>query len=129
MQPSNPSVANPLYGLDGGNVQDSSDVYRGNYNNFGTPQDPLVGQRVGGTITFGGGLGLYQGNTIVGGLGLSGDTACADHSTAWRTRLNLGLQQPSPADQLPFATNASMLNGHPHCPNDTGTVGAVNASS
>ena len=33
---------------------------------------------VGGTITFGGGFGLYNGATAVGGVGLSGDTACAD---------------------------------------------------
>ena len=128
VQPSNPAVANPLYGLEGGNVQNSSDVYRGNYNSFGTAQDPLIGDRVGGTITFGGGLALYQGTTIVGGLGLSGDTACADHSTAWRTRIGLGLRQPRPADQLPFATNAQMTNGHPHCPNDTGTAGSTGGS-
>lgn len=123
VQPSNPAVGNPLYGLDGGNVQDSSIVYQGSYDNFGTPKDPMIGYRVGGTITFGGGLGLYSGATIVGGLGLSGDTACADHSTAWRTRQNLGLASDG-SDMLTFATNANMTNGHPHCPNDAGTQGS-----
>jgi uncharacterized protein GlcG (DUF336 family) len=125
VQPSNANVANPLYGLDAGNVIDSTIVYQGSYSSFGTAQDPMIGYRAGGTITFGGGLALYSGTAIVGGLGLSGDTACADHSTAWRTRMALGLQQANPGDQLPFATNAAMRNGHPHCPNDSGTQGST----
>ena len=123
VQPSNPAVGNPLFGLEGGNVQDSSIVYQGVYANFGTPKDPIIGYRLGGTITFGGGLPLYSGKAIVGGLGLSGDTACADHSTAWRTRAHLGLASDG-SDKLTFATNANMTNGHPHCPNDAGTVGS-----
>jgi len=125
VQPDNVNVANPLYGLAGGNVLDSQAAYQGDYQAFGTRYDPMIGQRVGGTITFGGGLGLYQGNTVVGGIGLSGDTACADHSVAWRTRSLLGLQQPNPQDQLTFATNAMQPDGHPHCPNDANTQGAI----
>lgn len=125
VQPSNANVFNPLFGLDSGNVIDSKIAYQGDFGSFGTNDDPLIGQRIGGTITFGGGLGLYKGTTIVGGLGLSGDTACRDHSVAWRTRIILALQQPSPADQLLFATDAAMTNGHPHCPNDKGTQGAM----
>jgi len=53
---------------------------------FGTPQDPLVGQRVGGINVFGGGLALYIGGVKVGALGVSGDTSCTDHMVAWRTR-------------------------------------------
>jgi hypothetical protein len=113
-----------LFGLNGGNVLNSLLAYQGDYDSFGTPNDPMIGQRIGGTITFGDGLALYKGTTVVGGIGLSGDTACRDHSVAWVSRINLGLQQPSPADQLPFATDAAMTNGHPHCPNDTGTQGA-----
>jgi hypothetical protein len=60
---------------------------------FGTPSDPLVGQRVGGINVFGGGLALYQGGKRVGGLGVSGDTSCTDHMVAWRTRHALGLDQ------------------------------------
>jgi uncharacterized protein GlcG (DUF336 family) len=126
VQPSNANIGNPLFGLDGGNVLNSLLAYQGDYALFGTANDPMIGHRVGGTITFGGGLALYTTNgTVVGGLGLSGDTACRDHSVAWRTRINLNLQQSKPADQLPFATDAAMTNGHPHCPNDTGTQGAM----
>lgn len=119
VQPS-PSGGNPLFGLGGGNPLDGSSVYDGDYSLFGTNRDPMVGKRVGGTITFGGGLGLYNGGTAVGGLGLSGDTACADHSTAWRTRQNLKLEPTNPTDQLTFGDKT----GHPHCPNDGATVGA-----
>ncbi|HTV34064.1 MAG TPA: heme-binding protein [Methylocella sp.] len=124
VQPSNAYIGNPLFGLEGGNVLNSQLAYQGNYAYFGTTSDPMIGQRIGGTITFGGGLALYTSNgTVVGGLGLSGDTACRDHSVAWRTRIILKLEQSKPKDQLPFATNAAMTNGHPHCPNDAGTVG------
>jgi uncharacterized protein GlcG (DUF336 family) len=123
VQPSNANVGNPLFGLDGGNVLNSTLAYKGDYASFGTADDPMIGQRVGGTITFGGGLALYKGTTVVGGIGLSGDTACRDHSVAWGTRINLNLPQLSPGDELPFATNAEMTNGHPHCPNDTNTQG------
>ena len=59
---------------------------------FGQPDDPLVGKPVGGVIVFGGGLALYdKSGKIVGGLGVSGDTSCADHVIAWKTRQALGL--------------------------------------
>jgi uncharacterized protein GlcG (DUF336 family) len=124
VQPSNPNVANPLYGLEGGNVLSSDLAYSGAYSRFGTNKDPMIGQRIGGTITFGGGLALYSSMSVVGGIGLSGDTACADHSVAWQTRINLGLKPPFESDKLSFATNTEQTNGHPHCPNDGGTNGA-----
>jgi Haem degrading protein HbpS-like len=41
---------------------------------------------------FGGGLALYNASgKIVGGVGVSGDSSCADHNIAWRTRHNLNL--------------------------------------
>ena len=40
---------------------------------------------------FGGGLALYSGSDVVGGLGVSGDTSCADHNIAWRLRHALQL--------------------------------------
>ena len=52
-------------------------AYQGDYELFGTANDPMIGQRIGGTITFGGALALYSGKSVVGGLGLSGDTAGA----------------------------------------------------
>jgi hypothetical protein len=79
----------------------------------------MVGKRVGGTITFGGGLPLFDGAAAVGGLGLSGDTACADHSTAWRVREELGLVPASGNDKITLDDAA----GHPHCPNDAATQG------
>jgi uncharacterized protein GlcG (DUF336 family) len=117
VQPGAPG--NPLFGLAGGNPVSPEDAYNGPYTQFGTRNDPMVGRRVGGTITFGGGLGLYTGTAAIGGLGLSGDTACADHSTAWRLRELLGLVPASGNDGITL-DNAS---GHPHCPNDTQTQG------
>jgi uncharacterized protein GlcG (DUF336 family) len=118
VQPGAP--ANPLFGLAAGNPVSPEDAYKGPFSRFGTRNDPMVGKRVGGTITFGGGLGLYDGTHAIGGLGLSGDTACADHSTAWRLR-NLLAMKPSAGDDRITLNNAT---GHPHCPNDANTQGA-----
>jgi uncharacterized protein GlcG (DUF336 family) len=117
VQPGAP--ANPLFGLAAGNPVSPEDAYNGPYGQFGTNADPMVGKRVGGTITFGGGLGLYSGTNAIGGLGLSGDTACADHSTAWRVRDGLGLDPATGNDRITL-NNAT---GHPHCPNDAATEG------
>ena len=57
------ATANPLFGLALGNPVDAEAAYDGNYNQFGTRNDPMVGRRVGGTITFGGGLALYSAAT------------------------------------------------------------------
>jgi Haem-degrading len=119
VQPGAP--AHPLFGLADGNLINPDGAYDGNYNDFGTRNDPMVGQRVGGTITFGGGLALNSRGEPVGGLGLSGDTACADHSTAWRLRVNLRLAPPVPNDTMTL----NDTSGHPHCPNDRGTQGAT----
>ena len=58
---------------------------------------------------FGGGLALYNSSgDIVGAIGVSGDTSCADHNIAWRTRDNLDL------DYVPHtAFNASGDATHP----------------
>ena len=45
-----------------------------------------VGRNPGGVITFGGGVALYAHGQIIGGLGVSGDTSCADHSIAYTMR-------------------------------------------
>ena len=46
--------------------------------------------RIGGVNVFGGGLALYNAKgVLIGGLGVSGDSSCADHNIAWRTRHNL----------------------------------------
>ena len=43
-------------------------------------------QITGGLIFFGGGMPLYRNGRIIGGLGISGDTSCADHEIAKRVR-------------------------------------------
>ena len=68
-------------------------AYKGPSRNYGQRNDPMVGQKIGGVNVFGGGLGLYDESGVVGAVGLSGDTSCADHMIAWRVRNNLGLDQ------------------------------------
>jgi uncharacterized protein GlcG (DUF336 family) len=89
------SAVNPggsLYGLQASNPVDPAVVYKGPASNYGTAVDPLVGAKPGGVNVFGGGLGLYAaGKKLVGAVGLSGDTSCADHMIAWRVRNLLGL--------------------------------------
>jgi hypothetical protein len=63
-----------------------------NSSNLGQHNDPMVGGKIGGVNVFGGGLALYDNkHNLIGGIGVSGDTSCADHNIAWRTRNNLGL--------------------------------------
>ncbi len=81
-----------LWGLAESNLMNPLVTYSGTPALFGTFDDPMVGQKPGGIITFGGGLALYNANhTIVGGVGVSGDTSCTDHDVAWRLRHALGL--------------------------------------
>jgi uncharacterized protein GlcG (DUF336 family) len=92
---------------------------------FGTAQDPMVGQRIGGVIVFGGGLALYDDNGVVGGLGVSGDSACADHNVAWRLRQALRLDKvpggvsPRRKDAIVYdmtsAGQSASGFGHPKC--------------
>jgi uncharacterized protein GlcG (DUF336 family) len=81
-----------LYGLQHSNPVDTGAAYKGPSSNYGEPNDPLVGNKIGGVNVFGGGLALYsERNGVVGGLGVSGDTSCADHNIAWRVRHELDL--------------------------------------
>lgn len=87
-----------LFGLQFSNPVDTAVAYGskshagGNANNYGTTKDPMRGTFIGGVNVFGGGLGLYNASgDKVGALGVSGDTSCADHNIAWRTRNALGL--------------------------------------
>jgi uncharacterized protein GlcG (DUF336 family) len=89
------SAVNPggsLYGLQASNPVDPSVGYKGPSSNYGMANDPMVGSKIGGVNVFGGGLALYAaGKVIVGAVGVSGDTSCADHNIAWRVRNLLGL--------------------------------------
>jgi uncharacterized protein GlcG (DUF336 family) len=81
-----------LYGLQHSNPVDPALAYLGPATDFGTIKDPMVGYRVGGVNVFGGGLALYNSShELLGAIGVSGDSSCADHNIAWETRHNLGL--------------------------------------
>jgi uncharacterized protein GlcG (DUF336 family) len=82
-----------LFGILSTNPVDTRTMYAGNPDAYGTPDDPMVGQKASGVVTFGGGLALYDGNTIVGALGVSGDTSPGDHNVAWRVRKELRLDK------------------------------------
>jgi len=81
-----------LFGLQESNPVNVDVAYGGNAKNNGQPNDFMVGGRIGGVNVFGGGLALYgSDHTLLGAIGVSGDSSCADHNIAWRTRNNLSL--------------------------------------
>jgi uncharacterized protein GlcG (DUF336 family) len=81
-----------LFGLQASNPVNTDVAYGGNPVHNGQPNDPMVGGRIGGVNVFGGGLALYNSNhVLVGAIGVSGDSSCADHNIAWRTRSTLNL--------------------------------------
>jgi uncharacterized protein GlcG (DUF336 family) len=86
-----------------------------------TPEARDKGPRIcGGTIVFGGGVPLYRGKTRVGGLGASGDTACADHEIAKRMRdkASLNPEGGAFADDIVYAkVDGASLFAHPLCKN------------
>src|SRR4051812_6332860 len=59
-----------------------------------------------GLIFFGGGVPLYKNGKIIGGLGVSGDTASCDHEIAKRVRTILGLNPPggAAADDITYSS-------------------------
>jgi len=76
-----------LYGLQHSNPVDTKAAYGGAAAKYGQSNDPLVGKRIGGVNVFGGGLALYDASgAIVGAVGVSGDSSCADHNIAWKLR-------------------------------------------
>jgi len=131
-----------LYGLQFSNPVDTGMGYKGPSAAYGTAKDPMVGGKIGGVNVFGGGLGLYAaGGKLVGAVGLSGDTSCADHMMAWLVRKNLNLdhlanvggisgdnQRP---DNIVYDIDSSGKSaggfGHPKCINtsEPGTLPAV----
>ena len=81
-----------LFGLQHSNPVNTDLAYGGSPANYGRPNDPMVGGRIGGVNVFGGGLALYNSNhVLVGAIGVSGDSSCADHNIAWRARNTLNL--------------------------------------
>jgi uncharacterized protein GlcG (DUF336 family) len=76
-----------LFGLQESNPVNTAVAYGGDSHFIGTSLDPMVGGKIGGVNVFGGGLALYDSSgTIIGGLGVSGDTSCRDHFVAWELR-------------------------------------------
>jgi Haem-degrading len=72
-----------LFGLQESNPVDPEVAYQGPSSLYGTARDPMTGQKIGGVNVFGGRLALYlEGKQIVGAIGVSGDTSCADHNIA-----------------------------------------------
>jgi uncharacterized protein GlcG (DUF336 family) len=116
-----------LFGLQESNPVNPAVAYVGSSATLGTAADNLMGQKIGGVNVFGGGLALYNGG-LVGGLGVSGDTSCADHNIAWRVRAALGLNHvpsgvaPAGNDGIIYDVTGSHGNfesksgfGHPLC--------------
>jgi uncharacterized protein GlcG (DUF336 family) len=85
-----------LYGLQHSNPVNPDVAYGGVSANHGSASDPMRGRKIGGVNVFGGGLALYDAQRkVVGAVGVSGDTSCADHMIAWRVRSNLALDYVS----------------------------------
>lgn len=81
-----------LFGLQASNPVSVAVAYGGNAANYGQANDPMVGGKIGGVNVFGGGLPLYNsGKALIGAIGVSGDSSCADHNIAWKTRKGLAL--------------------------------------
>jgi uncharacterized protein GlcG (DUF336 family) len=81
-----------LFGLQESNPVDTRVAYAGPVSAYGKSNDPMIGKRIGGINVFGGGLALYSpSGTLLGGLGVSGDTSCSDHIIAWKLRHALNL--------------------------------------
>jgi uncharacterized protein GlcG (DUF336 family) len=99
-----------LFGLQESNPVDVHVAYAGNAQQFGQPNDPMMLNRIGGVNVFGGGLALYRNGQVVGALGVSGDTSCADHNIAWQTRRLLGLNSTPSNDNITYGAG-----GHPTC--------------
>lgn len=114
-----------LYGLQHSNPVDTGAAYGGDSNKIGTENDPMVGKKVGGVNVFGGGLALYdKKGTLIGAIGVSGDSSCADHNIAWKVRDKLNLDyvpagvSPTKDDNIVNdIVNGSSTSGwgHPVC--------------
>jgi uncharacterized protein GlcG (DUF336 family) len=92
-----------LYGLNNSNP----------FNPAFNAQGSGIGYADGGIITFGGGVALYDaGKHVIGGLGVSGDTSCADHAVAYRMRHLASLDNipsgvgPGGTDNISYYTGA-----------------------
>ncbi len=113
-----------LFGLQHSNPVATDVAYGGDAKKFGQKNDPMTGKRIGGVNVFGGGLALYNSKgVLIGAIGVSGDTSCADHNIAWKTRHHLGLHyvpggvSPAGDDNAIYLAVKEAANGfkHPTC--------------
>ena len=133
-----------LYGLQHSNPVDVDAAYSGASLHNGLATDQMGGKKIGGVNVFGGGLALYDSNgTLLGAVGVSGDSSCADHMIAWRTRNNLELDyvpagvsgDPDRPDNIVFDISSMGASdpasaggfGHAHCI-DAATEDAIAAA-
>jgi uncharacterized protein GlcG (DUF336 family) len=91
-----------LFGLQFSNPVNTKVAYQGSSEDIGTKNDPMVGHKIGGVNVFGGGLPLYDvEGKLIGAIGVSGDSSCADHNIAWKVRHKLNL------DNVPAGVNST----------------------
>ena len=131
-----------LFGLQESNPINTIVAYDGDSDAYGSFLDPMNGKKPGGVNVFGGGLGLYNAaGVLIGAIGVSGDTSCADHVIAWKLRHALGLDHvphtaiitgdalrpdnivydiTKPGNSQAIDPKSASGWGHPHClPTDT----------
>ncbi len=68
-------------------------------------------------------MALYSGGQVIGGLGVSGDSSCADHAIAYRMRAASGFGSvpagvaPGNTDNIIYAPAGTPPTGfqQPHC--------------
>lgn len=121
-----------LFGLQFSNPVDTNVAYGGDPAAVGTEQEPMVDQKIGGVNVFGGGLALYnREGELLGALGVSGDSSCADHNIAWKVRNALGLDHvpsgvsPTSDDNIVYDISDGTSQGgwgHPECSPEAATI-------
>lgn len=110
-----------LFGLQESNPVDTDVAYAGPVSAYGKHDDPMIGKRIGGINVFGGGLALYSPTgTLLGGLGVSGDTSCTDHIISWKLRHALNLDNvpngvANGTDNIIFTVDEIDGFEHPEC--------------
>lgn len=128
------------YGIQASNPVATDVAYRRPASQFGSNKDPMVGHAIGGINVFGGGLALYDHTgKLLGGIGVSGDSSCADHNIAWKLRHKLGLDylpvgvSPTKDDNIVYDIKNGVSAGgwgHPVCaPKATEIAGTLPVSN
>jgi uncharacterized protein GlcG (DUF336 family) len=123
-----------LFGLQESNPVNTEAAYGGDANDYGTADDFMIGKRIGGVNVFGGGLALYDASgEIIGAVGVSGDTSCADHNIGWKLRDALGLDfvpggvSATGDDNIIYDIGVDGVSesgfGHPECSTEATAIG------